>query len=254
MIPKRIFQTWKTREVTSSVLKQWQQSWKDLNPDYDYVIWDDEDNRKFVVDYFQDFLYNYDNYSKNICRVDAIRYLYLYMYGGIYADLDFQCLKSFDSIIHSMEVNNIDITLGSLSEMDNPEFTVHNIPNAIMISKPNVDFWLFVINALKNTTKLDLSPELQTGPIFLKICFQVYMSGQYNQDDITSTFGSDIFKDMNTHDCKTTIHIVEPNMLYPINWGRNTDIVSYCSKIYSHEELRIFFPDSYAVTFWMHSW
>jgi mannosyltransferase OCH1-like enzyme len=252
MIPKRIFQTWKTREVTNSVLKGWQQSWKDLNPDYEYVIWDDEDNLKFVTEQFPDVLNVYNNYSKNICRVDAIRYMYLYIYGGIYADLDFQCLKSFDSIIDHMETNNIDITLGSLSEMDDPQLHIHNIPNAIMISKANSDFWLFVIQALQKTTKLDLPPELQTGPVFLKFCFHAYTTGTYNVDSVIDMYGADIFNNL-TGERNIRIYITAPNILYPINWGRKDDL-KYLTKVHTKEELQQFFPESYAVTFWMHSW
>jgi mannosyltransferase OCH1-like enzyme len=253
MIPKKIFQTWKTREVENHVMKKWQQSWKDLNPDYEYVIWDDNDNRKFTSEHFSDFLNIYDNYSQNICRVDSIRYMYLYIIGGIYADLDFQCLKSFDPILTSMEENNIDVTLGSLSEMDDPKYSVHDIPNAIMISKPKCDFWLFVINALKNTKNLNLDPETQTGPIFLKLCFQVYMNCQYDAESIIRIYGADIFKNLKTNE-DTVINITEPKILYPINWGRMEDVEKYCTKVHTNDELNVFFPESYAVTFWMHSW
>ena len=74
-IPRRIFQTWKSHTIENPVLLSWQNSWKTLNPTFQYELWDDDDNRAFVKENFPDFLTVYDSYTKTIHRVDAIRYL-----------------------------------------------------------------------------------------------------------------------------------------------------------------------------------
>ena len=45
----------------------------------------------------------YDGLLMPIMRADAVRYLYLYEFGGIYADLDFLCLQSFESLLRAHE-------------------------------------------------------------------------------------------------------------------------------------------------------
>lgn len=242
--PKHIFQTWKSKTVEHPVLKKWQESWKTFNPEFEYTLWDDDDNRAFISTYFADFLPIYDSYDREIKRADVVRYFYLYKYGGIYADLDFECLKPFGPIIDDMNNNNIDIVVGTLGKMDNPKHDLHDIPNAIMISRPESDFWKLVIRVLTNigSDSNNMPPELATGPCILKICIHYY-TRVLDEDNIYALFTKNIFSGI---DCNFSSNIiaVKPAIFYPINWGKNED-----------REIKKFdFPDSYAVTYWMHSW
>ncbi|MFT5275595.1 MAG: mannosyltransferase OCH1-like enzyme [Saprospiraceae bacterium] len=45
--------------------------------------------------------WRYD-YPYNIQRADAIRYLVVHYYGGVYADMDYECPQAFDPLINSM--------------------------------------------------------------------------------------------------------------------------------------------------------
>jgi mannosyltransferase OCH1-like enzyme len=253
-IPRQIFQTWKSREVTNPFMKRWQESWTNLNPSYKYTIWDDDDNRSFVKEHFPDFLETYDSYKQNICRADVIRYLYLYVHGGIYTDLDFMCLKPFESIINSIESQNVDITFGTLGPMDDETFNNHDIPNAIIISKPKADFWLFVIKALSKCTKVGLPPELQTGPVLIKFCINAYAKQPYDPAWYTELFGADIFKDISV-EYSSAILLASKDIFYPINWGKRTESDMSIEVIKkTSDEITAIFPKSYAITFWMHSW
>lgn len=96
-IPKIFHRTWKSKEVDYNIFKpKCVESWKKYNSHYSFKLYDDEDNRNFIKDYYPWFLKIYDSYEKNIMRADAVRYFYLLYYGGIYVDLDFECLKSLD--------------------------------------------------------------------------------------------------------------------------------------------------------------
>ena len=77
MITQKIFQTWKEKNIENKILKSWQDSWKNENPNFEYTLWTDEENRQFIEKEFPQFLTVYDNYDVNIKRVDAIRYFYL---------------------------------------------------------------------------------------------------------------------------------------------------------------------------------
>lgn len=91
-IRKIIHQTWKTTELPPA-FKRWSQSWKDCLPDWEYKLHTDDDNRQFIATHFPDFLSTYDGYEEPIERVDAVRYAYLAVEGGLYIDLDIECLK-----------------------------------------------------------------------------------------------------------------------------------------------------------------
>ena len=58
----------------------------------------DEDNRAFIAREFPAYLGMYDSYDVHIKRVDAVRYFYLYRYGGVYMDLDFACLRPLERL------------------------------------------------------------------------------------------------------------------------------------------------------------
>jgi mannosyltransferase OCH1-like enzyme len=249
MIPNKIFQTWKDKDVKTTILKSWQKSWTEKNPTYDYVLWDDNDNRDFIKNYFPHFLPVYDSYDVNIKRVDAVRYFYLLKYGGIYADLDFICLKPFDDVLKI----SADVVLGQLGETDTPENVYHSIPNAIMIAKPQSDFFRFVTLVLQNIeNNTSFSPEVATGPILLKFCVQYYMTKTLT-DDVKIVYGRNIFENIEGVEFNSVIGVTDPEIFYPINWD-NKNHTKYREKLLSNTELESLFPKSYAVTYWMHSW
>src|SRR4051794_26367104 len=101
-IPLILHQTWKTSEVPDE-WKPYQQSWKDHHPDWTYRLWTDDDYLPFVETHFPDFKQTFVDYSYQIQRVDAIRYLILFTYGGVYADLDIECLRPVDELLANRE-------------------------------------------------------------------------------------------------------------------------------------------------------
>jgi len=137
MIPKIILQTWKNSDIpehwasSPRSIKQWM-------PDWRYVLMTDLDNRKFVQLHFPDFLSHYDAFPYPIQRADAIRYLWLYVHGGLYLDLDYE-LK------HSLE---------SLFTDDSEVFLVPSgnigsyMTNSLMASQPRASLWLEMIRAM----------------------------------------------------------------------------------------------------------
>ncbi len=101
-IPRIIHQTWKTKDVPSP-LDQLPQTWKEYLPNWEYILWTDEMNREFVCKHFPDFLEKYDTYPCNIQRADAIRYLLLKVYGGLYVDMDFECLENIEFLLEGSD-------------------------------------------------------------------------------------------------------------------------------------------------------
>ncbi len=53
----------------------------------------------FVAEHYPSFLPTYCSYQNGVNRADAARYLLLHHFGGVYADLDCECVAPFDPIM-----------------------------------------------------------------------------------------------------------------------------------------------------------
>ena len=134
---KNIFQTWKTSEVPDTWKKN-QQSIKSFNPNWKYILLTDTDNEMIVKNNFPDFYQTFISYVYPIQRADAIRYIVLYLYGGIYLDLDYTCNKSFDDITFPTDVGLI------------PSNNIRSrVTNSFLASKKGSPFWLECIKQMK---------------------------------------------------------------------------------------------------------
>jgi mannosyltransferase OCH1-like enzyme len=160
-IPKLIFQTWKTESVPD----KWKESpvtIKKYLSNWSYFLSTDQDNRKMVQTYFPDFLSYYDAFQYPIQRADAMRYCFLYLYGGVYMDLDLTLARSFDYLFNSGS---------SLYFVASGNLTGY-ITNSFMASKPRHPLWLDVIEEMKKPApKWALTKHFKvmttTGPIML---------------------------------------------------------------------------------------
>lgn len=69
--------------------RKWREKCQHVNPDWEFRLYNDSENRALLEEHFPWFLPTYDNYPNTINRVDAIRIFYLAKFGGIYMDLDY---------------------------------------------------------------------------------------------------------------------------------------------------------------------
>jgi mannosyltransferase OCH1-like enzyme len=125
-----------------------QESWKTKFPDYTYMFWSDEDLENLIKTKYPWFYDTYKNYDKNIKRIDAARYFILYEHGGIYADMDFECVNNFAHLIPQHKVS-----IAESPYKDDGRDETHQ--NALMISPPKHPFWEKVFKLLddhKNKT------------------------------------------------------------------------------------------------------
>ncbi len=118
----------------------WRKTWIDHHPTWVHKLWTDDENRDFVSKHYPWFLEAYDNLPRHIHRVDAVRYMYLHKFGGVYADLDFESIKPMDEYLKGKR-----LVLGRMRTAPFPAWE-HSIPNAVMASVPGHPFWLKVLN------------------------------------------------------------------------------------------------------------
>ncbi len=84
-IPKKIFLCYKTKNVPPQIIKQW----KTLNPDYEVFIYDNNDCINFLRKYFDEEYVSIFNFIKDgPIKADFWRVCVLYIYGGVYCDID----------------------------------------------------------------------------------------------------------------------------------------------------------------------
>lgn len=98
-IPRNIFQTWETKNVSNgfNILMQ---TWKYNNPHYAHFLFDCNEREKFIKENFNDNIYQaYCRIIPGAFKADLWRYCILFIYGGVYVDIDTICLNSIDSFL-----------------------------------------------------------------------------------------------------------------------------------------------------------
>ena len=82
------------------LLSDLSQTWKEQHPDWTYIFWNGEKIDAFMAGHAE-YRDVYNSYPYAVQRWDMIRYLILYEYGGIYADLDYECIDALDSLLEN---------------------------------------------------------------------------------------------------------------------------------------------------------
>lgn len=100
MIPKKIFQTYKTSyEDLPIKLKELSRSWQDKNPDYEYHYYSDSDIEKFILKYYgSEWHTRYLKMPFPVMKADVFRVLVMNIFGGFYADMDSECREPLDNL------------------------------------------------------------------------------------------------------------------------------------------------------------
>lgn len=211
VIPKIIHQIWENRNgvTPGKILFEFAESWKDENPDWEYRFWDYQTIDQFLSDYFPQFIEKYNGFRYDVQRWDAIRYLILLKFGGVYADLDYECLEPLNWLL-----GNKSCCLGleptEHCRSFNKSFIVGN---AFMAVVPQHPFFKAIIHEISNnhsnhTDKFNYVLET-TGPIMLSNLYETYLK----KDDIwliPSEFTSPLSK----------------NEVISIIKGRSTDVIA----------------------------
>jgi inositol phosphorylceramide mannosyltransferase catalytic subunit len=260
-ISRVIFQTWKSRTNIPPNYRYWRSTFIRKNPDFQCVLWDDDDNRAFIAEKFAWFLPTYDRLPAEIFRADAIRPFFLFFYGGVYADMDTECLRPLHKLTRSG-----DVILGQMGTDPNDE---RSIPNAIMASKPFQLFWLLVIALMiekwefygRNKKSVGkVWPELVTGPIVLHSAFNFYRSeSEQNIRVRARAVIENLPKQISAQVRAGGIELLPPDTWYPINWRNpfhnrlRTSILDH-GVLPSPTQACSLFPKADVVTYWSHSW
>mmetsp|Transcript_135362 Transcript_135362/g.235394 ORF Transcript_135362/g.235394 Transcript_135362/m.235394 type:complete len:412 (+) Transcript_135362:67-1302(+) len=259
LMPKIIHQTWKDHDVPAK-FQRWARSWQNCLPGWEYKMHDDEDNRNYFVKHFPDLLNVYDSYDVPIKKVDAARYAYLAVDGGLYVDMDIECLQDPTSALHYAVGKNTDVTLACEAGIFNCR-DKGQVSNAFMISSTpkGREFFTQVVYRLQRTPTwwyvLDA-----TGPLFFTRSFEAIMtreavmkrgltkkdSGYTSIWDFHTKPGT--IKKLRTNDYK--ISVLDDSLIFNVVWN-DTSVKEGCL---NRQWCQKHYPKALAVSHWSGSW
>ncbi len=155
-IPKIIIQTYKNnyihREIYNNI-----NNMLNINSDYDYYLITDDIGRDLINKYFDKEILNaYDKLYIGAAKGDFLRYVAIYIYGGIYIDLDSSITTNLNNLIDNNMAHYI------VWNSDN------NIMNTPIISKPRNPLILSIIKEVtRRITNYESNIFLATGPALM---------------------------------------------------------------------------------------
>ncbi|GAB5355798.1 hypothetical protein AAMO2058_000236400 [Amorphochlora amoebiformis] len=110
-IPKIIHQTWKDHNTPGQHGFRIN-TWKSKNPKYHYILHTDEDIKHRVESKHPELLEAFRK-MKSIHKADLLRYMVLYDEGGVYSDIDTQCIRPIDEwLAHTGDFFNTGLAVG----------------------------------------------------------------------------------------------------------------------------------------------
>jgi inositol phosphorylceramide mannosyltransferase catalytic subunit len=98
-IPKRIIQVWGGSLDVPLFSKASAANVKLLNPEFEYLFFNDESMEAFVNQHFPEYRRVFDSFRYPIQRFDFFRYLAIYQLGGFYFDMDIFLAKPLDELL-----------------------------------------------------------------------------------------------------------------------------------------------------------
>ncbi len=172
-IPLKIHQIWIGPKPLPAKFKWLMETWQKFHPDWEYKLWTNEDLKDFPFINRAAF----DGATNWGMKADILRYEILYYYGGLYVDLDFECIKPFDSLNYSY-----DLYTGLLSP--------HEIANGLIAAAPGSASLLKAIGAIKQYFQTAQMPKNgdnmgvinATGPVFFTNVIADYYQSAKEED------------------------------------------------------------------------
>lgn len=115
LIPLKIHQIWLGPASPPAMFKSWQKSIMAFHPGWEYKLWTDKDIESLNL--YNKTLYNAsNNYGE---RSDIARYEILYQFGGVYLDIDFECIKSLKDFHYLYDFYTAIVPLDCCSSLAN---------------------------------------------------------------------------------------------------------------------------------------
>lgn len=106
-IPKIIHLMWLNKNGNDEYPHKYQRNidtWKHYNSDYKIKIWNTSSIDKLIQKHLPQYYQKFSNYKKIISKCDFARFCVIYIYGGLYVDLDFYCRKNISNLLYDKDL------------------------------------------------------------------------------------------------------------------------------------------------------
>lgn len=158
-----------------------------MMPDFDFRLWNLDKNLELMERHLPQYMDEFKAFKIGVIRVDIARCLYLYEYGGIYADTDYRFYKKPDAAFLSNRC-----VLG----IEEPENAAvgggYKVGNAFMASEKGFELW----------------------PAFIESIFERCKAGEERVVHIGGPHALSIFLKQNP-DFERAITFLPPETIYP---------------------------------------
>jgi mannosyltransferase OCH1-like enzyme len=171
MIPKIIHQTYKSKDLPPTY-KQCQESVLKLHSDFEYRFYTDDDMNRIVREKTPEYYEAFCALPRMIMKIDMFRYFLMYLYGGLYVDMDYMMLRRFDFLEKEVVLP---------CSRENETGDVQRLGNCVFASRAGHPFWkglidtLFTIDRTKNSDDFGVEQAATgTGPGFVTAMWERY--------------------------------------------------------------------------------
>lgn len=147
-IPKIIHQIWIGDQSQRPV--NLMQTWKDMNPDWEYKLWTDDNLPKMMCQE------QYDKMEQLHGKADILRYEILYQQGGFYVDADSECVLPLEDFLLDND---------SFAGYENERVRGNLIANGYIASTKENDLMFILLCKIKKINDINSKEPWQiTGP------------------------------------------------------------------------------------------
>jgi hypothetical protein len=147
VVPLNLYLTWSIKQLPPKMQENVDRM-REVNPEFNIQIFDCDERREFIKNNFPgDILTAYDTLKSGAFKADLWRLCVLYINGGIYADIKFNCINNFKFI--------------ALTEREHFALDMHHswkegeigLINGLIVAKPKNEFLLRCINKISENVK-----------------------------------------------------------------------------------------------------
>lgn len=135
-VPKILHKTTKvlsSDDIQGSFYKECEAMY--IKDGWEVKLWYDDDIDLFMLEHFPYFYDDFKEITPKIKQVDAVRYLFMYRFGGIYNDMDSECIRPATNFINGIEKGST----AWLAGYPEPFF---------LMSTPGNEFWIFAFKLI----------------------------------------------------------------------------------------------------------
>jgi mannosyltransferase OCH1-like enzyme len=165
-IPAIIHQIWiQGANAVPGRYRENSHTWRKKNPDWEYKLWDESSLRALMAEKAPEWLSLYNWQNEVVARADVGRYVVVQQYGGVYADIDTQCVRPVTTMFAQSEASLCVQLYSRPWKWRRPHcLPYHKITNSVIACLPRHQIWRSVRCAIAQRQDCSIFLPVRTGP------------------------------------------------------------------------------------------